>query len=71
MWGLSHLQENAENYAQEFGWEQGRPLLGCFCSMSGCCLGHHTVMICLPENVQFELLSLSLFLPLDAKQNLV
>lgn len=34
-WRLSHLQENAENDVQEFSREQGCPLLGCFCCMSG------------------------------------
>lgn len=34
-WRLSHLQENAENDVQEFRWEQGCPLWGCFCCTSG------------------------------------
>lgn len=35
MWRLSHLQENVENDVQEFSGEQGSPLFGCLCCISG------------------------------------
>lgn len=64
-WRLSHLQENAENYVQEFSENKAA-----FCSLVSiarlaCCSSgyHHAAKMCLAEKVTFEQFLSRFFIP--------